>query len=205
MNENSDNTKRMLGLVRRVMASGADDEAELNEEHLALLAEGRGDLLDEADRRRLLDRIACDPEAGALLADLSAIEEIQSASVGGSSRIRLKSIARSLAIGWAAAACMLIAVGAWRVARPPVPIGPDGKIIQRYAADPARPDYYDQLQRQRLERQARWDPYRDYALCIAVGACLVMSIGLVVCLILVARRPAIPAAHPVRSHGPPGP
>jgi hypothetical protein len=50
--------------------------------------------------------------------------------------------------------------------------------VAPYGTD-TEPDYWSQLDKQRLSNQTRWYTCRDIALVISTGACVILSVGLV--------------------------
>jgi hypothetical protein len=100
-------------LTRTMSASG--DAGEINEEDLALLCLGRIDEIPAEARARLLQKISADPQAGEVIAELR--------QMGWGAEVRIADPAMlTLRIGswaWAAAACLAIALGVWRLAAPP--------------------------------------------------------------------------------------
>ncbi len=181
----------MIDRLQNAMAQAGSDAPELDCEHLALMAAGRLDELDPDDRSRLLARIAADPDAGRLLADLRqlGLDESDDAAAGPDHARPLR-LLKMTAVGWAVAACMVIGLGLWRTAQPPIPMhsGGPGGTFQVYSADDAAPDYWSQVNHQRLQHRVRRDRYRDYALVFSGAASVVLSIGMIICLARCRRR-----------------
>lgn len=153
------------------------------DEHLLLVAQGRVAELGDEDRERLLRRIINDPLEARLLRemhDLSAQEQKITAPTRGPILLR-----RWLSMGLAAAACLLITLGIWRLIDPPAPfvISTDGTIgMAQHTGPQATPetDYWGKLDRQQREDRLRRDELRDYALLAATGTSLVLAVGLLV-------------------------
>jgi hypothetical protein len=165
-----------------------DAGRDLDEEQLALLAEGRLDALAAPERERVLRAIAADPQSGDLLIELDqlGIRPAASAKAGGAGRRQTSYVLLGL---WAAAACLLLGLALWRAADPPAPIAPDGSL-RVLGADAGELEYWEQLSHQRRIERAQRDRYRDYALIISTGTGLVLSVGLV--LYALRRHPHAP-------------
>lgn len=102
--------------------------ASVNEEHLALFAEGRGEELAPADRDRLLAQIASDCELAELLADLIQPGAI-AAREARAQKLEAKKARPGLTMNdatekvyrlqmwtqrlWAIAACLMLGLGGW--------------------------------------------------------------------------------------------
>jgi hypothetical protein len=173
------NKSQLRHLLERVMHESARDGVELDEEHMALLAEGRLDALSPPERDRLLRLIAADPAAGELLAELDQLG-LRPPTVEDSRTARPRSSRAfyTLFSLWAAAACLFLSLLLWRAADPPAPLAPDG-TLRVMGTSSADLDYWEQLDHQRRVERVQRDRYRDYALIISTGTGLVLSIGLV--------------------------
>jgi hypothetical protein len=112
-------------LLQRAMAR-PDRSQQINEEYLAQLCLGRIDEIPAEVRSHLLDAIAADPESAELVAELRQLGWGGDVRIGDAAifTLRLSSWA------WAAAACLALALGVWRLAAPP--------------ANPANPPTYVQ-------------------------------------------------------------
>jgi len=87
----------------------------IDEEDLSLLCEGRIEEIDAEARGRLLEQIAADPAAAQIVAELRALGWGKEQTRGDAGAMTL----RLCAWAWAAAACVVIALGTWRVMAPP--------------------------------------------------------------------------------------
>ena len=173
------NRAELIRLLTDAIQRAAGEGGELDEEHIALLAEGRLDALSPPERDRLLRLIAADPAAGQLLAELDQLG-IRPADTSDVRRVRPGSSRTfySLLSLWAAAAGLMLGLALWRAADPPAPLAPDGTLLLM-GAEGDELDYWEQLDHQRRIERVQRDRYRDYALIISTGTGLVLSVGLV--------------------------
>ncbi len=165
----------MVALMRRAMAGPAQLDA-IDPEHLALLAEGRADELGKADRQRLLSQIAQDADARRWLAELTGPARSATAR-------RARRTVRPLAVAWALAASLTVALGLWSWTVPPRPADAPAHGIEPYSVQHDGADYWDQLDRQRLVEQAQGRHWRDYAWLISASASLLLSVALLIALL----------------------
>jgi hypothetical protein len=91
------------------------DPAIIDDEQLALLCLGESGHIPAANRRQVLELVASDPQIAALVADLRA------AGWGADKRLvdAASIVFRISSWTWAAAACVVVGLGAWRIASPP--------------------------------------------------------------------------------------
>jgi len=148
-------------------------------EDLYLLATGGLQRIPENRRRDLLEAIAADPALAQLVAQLHH-DAGRGASDGGQAVAhgarRPPAWVRQLMHGMlAAAACLTIAMGAWRFADTPTHPAPGTENIETYQADPAHDYWRDAGAQARIEREVR-DRMRDYALLLSAAATFVLAI-----------------------------
>ena len=142
--------------------SSADDE------YIAMIAEGRINEIPEHQRSRVLDVIAADPESARLLKNLSDIG-IQSSFVK-----RQTPTVRKIAVAWATAACIMIGLFTWKAMDSTyVPV--HRHDTTPYSNQQNNPDYWSQLEKQRLSSFQFRSRYRDYALMLSTSATLVLA------------------------------
>ena len=144
------------------------NSSELDDEYIAMIAEGRINEISEPERSRLLDAIAADPELAMLLENLSDAE-ICSFSVVGQ-----KSSARKLAVAWAAAACIMIGLLTWKTMDTAVVPGHYHNATP-YSVQQDNPDYWSKLEQQRISSSQSRSRYRDYALILSTSATFVLA------------------------------
>ena len=179
MSDTPRNRTQLIRLMNEVIRTGSVETGSIDDEHVALLAEGRLGDLSRDQQDDLLRTVVADPSNAELLKDLCDL------GLGGSGKPASSTghlfgrlPLRVLTGAWAAAACLMIGLGLWRVADPPPVYGPAG-VTRPYDAGATGPDYWSQLDRQRLTERASRDRYRDYALVASTTTCLILSVGLV--------------------------
>ena len=168
------NRAQLIALLRQAIEADQGPDGPIDDEHLILLATGRGDRLSDEQRRSLLRQVAANPEAARLVRELHELGLDEGQDAPDVSPPVVFTFRRVAQVGWAVAACLFIAIGAWRMADPPAPLNLDG-TIRPYQTDD-RIDYWEQLDRQRLIERAEHDHLRDIALVISASACLVLAI-----------------------------
>ena len=178
MSDTPRNRTQLIRLMSDVIRTESVEAEPIDDEHVALLAEGRLGELSPDQQDDLLRAVVADPSNAELLKDLCDLGLGQSGKPTSSTghpfgRFPL----RAFTGAWAAAACLMIGLGLWRVADPPPVCGPAG-VTRPYDAD-AGPDYWSQLDSQRLAERAGRDRYRDYALIASTTTCFILSVGLV--------------------------
>ena len=159
---------------------------QIDDEEIALLATGQLDKLPPARRKQLLHQVATDPVAARLVKDIHSLnldESVEAQRSMWRSSPRL----RSVTVAWALAACLMMGLFLWRVVDPTPPVRGAG-TVQVYGETQEPPDYWSQLEKQRLAQQATYHGYREYALVATTTICLVLSVGLVACVVSLRRR-----------------
>ena len=142
--------------------------SESDDEYIAMIAEGRINEIPEPQRSRVLDVIAADPESATLLKNLSDIG-IQSLSA-----VRQTGTVRKLAVAWATAACIMIGLHTWKAMD--ITVVPDHyHNATSYSVQQDNPDYWSQLEKQRLASSQFRSRYRDYALILSTSATFVLA------------------------------
>ncbi|MGD1278012.1 MAG: hypothetical protein ABR964_12420 [Tepidisphaeraceae bacterium] len=109
------NADELVRVLQGALGQRAGPEP-IDEEQLALLCEGRIEAIDAEARGRLLEQIAADPAAAQVVAELRALGWGSERGRGDAGTMTL----RLCAWAWAAAACLVIALGTWRVMAPPL-------------------------------------------------------------------------------------
>lgn len=143
-------------------SSSSDDE------YIAMIAEGRTNEIPEPQRSRILDVIAADPESAVLLKDLS------DARICSSSAAKQTGTVRKLAVAWATAACIMIGLFTWKTMD--TTVVPDHyHNATPYSMQQDNPDYWSQLEKQRLSSSQLRSRYRDYALILSTSATFVLA------------------------------
>ena len=173
------NRSDMIRLLRNSIDSCQPDlPNEIDDEQIALLASGQLGRLPEEKQKILLMQIASDPIAAELVKDLQELnlDETIAVTTTKIQQLHRHRILRSVAAGWALAACLMIGLFVWRTVEPAA-VEP----IRTYNAD--QPDYWTQVYYQRLSQMSRQDRYREYALVASTFACVILSAGLVICII----------------------
>ncbi len=135
------------------------------DEYIALVAEGRADLLPADIRSQVLDRISFDSDSAALLKSLEDISAT-SAKKGGF---------KVMSITWAMAATLMFGLFMWRVIVPP-PVGYTYKNLTPFSTYDPGSQYWTQAQKQRLIKDAESCRLRDYALIGSIAATCILSV-----------------------------
>lgn len=163
---NISDVQKLRILFEQAFSSCSDDLSETDfDEYIALVAEGRADLLPANVRTAVLDRISYDPESAEILKDIAA----NTASVGKS---RPKTYFKTISISWAMAACMMFGIFAWRIADP----APPAHVIEQVEQSSHQPNpYWEDVHSQRLANQITICRWRDYALVGSVIATCLLS------------------------------
>ena len=152
------------------------ENAESDDEYIAMIAEGRVNEIPQSERSRILGVIAADPESAMLLKRLSDM------GISSSTVARRTGTVRKLAVGWAAAACIMMALFSWKTMDTPVtPNHVQGTAP--YSVQQDSPDYWSQLDQQRFSLSQFRSRYRDYALIVSTSATLVLSVLIAVVLL----------------------
>jgi len=184
--QNGKNRRDMIQLLAESIDSQQPaPSTEIDDEQIALLAAGKLDHLNQAQRKRLLRQVASDLIAGELLRDLCELKLEESERAAATNGRRLRVALRLVAAGWAVAACLMVGLLVWRMTNPAAPIRDQ---VQPYGTEQTQPDYWSQLEHQRLLRQAERYKYREYALLASTTACVILSISLAMCISLQRRR-----------------
>jgi len=159
--------------------TGPTAENEVTDEQLAAVAGGRLTDIAAADRQRVLLAISRDAVASRTVAELARLERAEINNVDRPYVIF--SFARPVA---ALAACLLLSLLGWKAIDPSFTRSEiSGQITVQKAE---RGDsYWDQYDRQQLERRARVEGWRDAAL-VGSGACT--SVFLLAWIVGAARR-----------------
>lgn len=163
------NKKNMIQLLKRAFC-GENNKIHADEEYLDMLASGRYEEIPEQERKKLLAAIVQNSEESSLLKDLYEVKK------GPQSVKRVIAGYRIMTLGWGIAACLMIGLFVSR-AIDPSPQGDGVQIVKPYGVE-ADPDYWSQLDKQRLSMQSKWHTYRDVALVISTITCVVLSVGL---------------------------
>ena len=153
--------------------------SESDDEYIAMIAEGRINEIPPSERPRILEIIAADPESAMLLKQLSDM------GISSSTQIRKPGTVRKFAIGWAAAACIMVGLFAWKTLD--MHITPSQfQDTMPYSVQQDSPDYWSQLVQQRFSLSQLHSRYRDYALIVSTSTTLVLSVLVASALL---RRP----------------
>jgi hypothetical protein len=142
--------------------------SESNDEYIAMIAEGRINEIPEPERSKILDVIAADPESAMLLKDLS------DAGICSSVAARQTGTVRKLAVAWATAACIMIGLFTWKAMDTTFTTGHHHSTTP-YSMQQDNPDYWSQLEKQRLSSSQLRSRCRDYALILSTSATLVLA------------------------------
>lgn len=165
---NISDVQKLRVLFEQAFSSCSEDLAEVDyDEYIALVAEGRVDLLPADVRKAVIDRISYDPDSAEILKDIAG--NTTAAKKTGS-----RTYFRTISISWAMAACLMFGVFAWRIADP---APTQHEIEQITASSHQQNDYWDDFQRQRLADQITRCKWRDYALVGSVIATCLLSIA----------------------------
>ena len=178
--ESQTDKKKLVQLLQQFTPTGAGGDMGLvSDEDITLLATGHLGQFSAARRRQILLHVARDPVASRLVKELC---DLELDSPSGRPRWSWSSprTLRSLAVAWAVAASLMIGMFAWQM-MDPGSVGRPSQTIQSYGQDDPEPDYWSQVDKQRLDERALHDRLRSYALVASTSACLVLSVGLVVC------------------------
>ena len=143
--------------------------SESDDEYIAMIAEGRINEIPPSERSRILDIIAADPESAMLLKRLSDM------GICSSAVARQSGTVRKLAISWAAAACIMVGLFAWKTMDRPVPPSHFHDTAP-YSVQQDSPDYWSQLDQHRFSLSQIRSRYRDYALIVSTSTTLVLSV-----------------------------
>ena len=163
---NISDVQKLRILFEQAFSSCSDDLSQADyDEYIALVAEGRADLLPANIRTAVLDRISYYPDSAEILKDIAA-------HAGSVSTSRPKTYFKTLSISWALAACMMFGIFAWRIADP----APPASIIQHVQPSGQRDNgYWIDVKNKRLATQAERYRWRDYALVGSVIATCLLS------------------------------
>lgn len=150
--------------------------SEFDDEYIAMIAEGRINEIPPSERSRMLDIVAADPESAMLLKRLSDMQ------ISSSPARRQAGTVRKLALGWAAAACIMVGLFAWKTMDAPVtPNHFHGTAP--YSVQRDSPDYWSQLENERFSLSQFRSRYRDYALILSTSTTLVLTVLVAVVLL----------------------
>jgi hypothetical protein len=138
------------------------------DEYIALVAEGRIDLLPESVRTQVLDAIAYDPDSAALLKSLNAMKATKKSSSGNGNF-------KVMSITWAMAATLMFGLFMWRVVVPPAADYSFAKVTP-YSTKSIQDEYWSQAQQQRKVLNVDSSRLRDYALIGSIAATCILSI-----------------------------
>jgi len=163
---NISDVQKLRILFEQAFSSCSDDLSQADyDEYIALVAEGRADLLPAHIRTAVLDRISYDPDSAEILKDISA-------HAGSVSTRRPKTYFKTISISWALAACMMFGIFAWRIADP----APPASVIQQVQPSGHGDDgYWVDVKNKRLATQAERYRWRDYALVGSIIATCLLS------------------------------
>ena len=162
---------------------GPPSEPPLTDEEVALVATGRLDELSPADQDRVLRQIAGDGESAQVLKEVYYALGLGRRDKAPPATWTFAASLPFVRVALTAAACMVVVMGLWRLADPPAPISqaPDGsfRIMSHGGPGSAQPDYWAQLDQQRLAQRAQRDHLRDYALIASTTTCLILAVPIV--------------------------
>ena len=163
---NISDVQKLRILFEQAFSSCSDDLSEADyDEYIALVAEGRADLLPAHIRTAVLDRISYDPDSAEILKDIAA-------HAGSVSTRHPKTYFKTISISWALAACMMFGIFAWRIADP----APPASIIQQVQpSGQSDNNYWDAVTKKRLADEPDRYRWRDYALVGSVIATCLLS------------------------------
>jgi len=174
------NRSEMVDILKAALNHAAATKGEqhpLDDEQIALAATGQLDRLPAAERAWILRSIAADPESAELLSQVHDVLAESKSDLGGhrAGGPVLYTFRRATHVAWAAAACLALMLGAWRMADPPLALSPDDISFQPYQQQ-GPPNYWDEVDQQRqIDRHVR-DQMRDYALVACGFTCVVLAI-----------------------------
>ena len=169
-------------VIRQALENCDTSQAsESDNEYITMIAEGRLGEIPVSERSRILDLIASDPESAMLLKSLSDRGLSSYTVPRGTGTIR------KFAIGWAAAACLMVGLFVWKNA--------DAPVVPRhyppsvpYSVESDGPDYWSQLDQQRFSSWQSRARYRDYALILSTSATFVLSALIAVVILRKSRK-----------------
>ncbi|MBW8016267.1 MAG: hypothetical protein FVQ82_08780 [Planctomycetes bacterium] len=164
---NISDVQKLRILFEQAFSSCSDELTQADcDEYIALIAEGRADLLPAPIRTAVLDRISYDPDSAEILKDISA-------HAGSVSTRRPKTYFKTISISWALAACLMFGIFAWRIADP----APSPEVMKRLEAFGGQGDnsYWPEVNKKRLANQITRCRWRDYALVGSVIATCLLS------------------------------
>ncbi|MCF7955982.1 MAG: hypothetical protein K9M75_09295 [Phycisphaerae bacterium] len=163
---NISDVQKLRILFEQAFSSCSDDLSEADyDEYIALVAEGRADLLPANIRTAVLDRISYDPDSAEILKDIAA-------HAGSAGTRRPKTYFKTISISWALAACMMFGIFAWRIADPAPPAA---GIQQVQPSGQGENNYWDAVTKKRLAAEAERYRWRDYALVGSIIATCLLS------------------------------
>lgn len=171
---------QMIALLQSILShSGPEVGASVDDEALALLAEGGVDALPREQRDQLLAQVAANPKAALMLQQLCELRS--EVSSPATTRITILHFTKRV---WTVAACLMVGLFISRMTLPTptpssvAPVSPPGRVTPYLSPD--QPDYWDQVDQKRLQNNHHWYQHRDMALVISTGTCAVLSIGILV-------------------------
>jgi hypothetical protein len=158
-------------LFDQAFSSCPVDESQTDyDEYIALVAEGRADLLPKDVRSAVLDRISYDSDSASLLKELEGIS-VPSAKPAKRGGFRVMSIT------WAMAATLMFGLFMWRIVIPPQE-GYSIGHLNPYSTTDIGTEYWNQAHKQRLVMDIDGSRWRDYALLGSISATCVLSVVL---------------------------
>jgi hypothetical protein len=166
---NITDVEKLKLLFEQAFSSCSDDQSQTDyDEYIALVAEGRADLLPASVRSSVLDRISFDPDSAELLKSLEGISAVsQSSAKKGGFRV--------MSITWAMAATVMFGLFMWRVIVPP-PVEYSFKHLSPFSTTSPESEYWNQAHKQRLVMDADSCRLRDYALIGSIAATCLLSV-----------------------------
>jgi len=177
MNAGPKNRSDMIHLLHAAMDQSGSTTADrtIEDEHIALLAEGRLDELPESDRQHLLRQVASDPQIAQVLREVRQL--IDAPAAGTRQGISSQSFMRFTQYAWAAAACLFLTLGLWRMVDPSAPLqrGPDQSVHILQNQPAGSTDYWQMHNQQQLKNRLHQDELRDWALIISSGVCVILA------------------------------
>ena len=165
-NKKVDNLKEII--QRAFGRCDARQTSESDNEYIAMIAEGRLGEIPASERPRILELIASDPESAMLLKSLSDTR------ICSSARVQWTRTERRLAIGWAAAACLMIGLFTWKSMDTHL-VPNNYRPTTPYTMQSDDPDYWSQLDQQRFASWQCRSRYRDYALILSTSATFILA------------------------------
>jgi hypothetical protein len=158
---------RMLFEQAFSSAENAGDASNYDE-YIALIAQGRIDLLPESIRQQVLDKIAYDPDSAELLNGLSGVLKAKGSNNNSGNF-------RTMSITWAMAATLMVGLFVWRAVVPPQ-AGYSFRQVTPYSTKGIGNEYWDQAQQRRAVMDANSSRWRDYALLGSVSVTCILSL-----------------------------